>query len=922
MVHSDHTHRVVIILACLILLATTAFSVPPSPEAIEKWKAEGVLAERLSTWVEFKLAGAGSPVAQPVFSKDRADGLAAATNVDTASIAVILVDFDDHPYNGSTYEQSVAGMATDFDSILFSEGLNPSGSMTEFYLENSYGQFHIIGTVYGWYRMPETYDYYVLSELDAGRTRSRVLATDAISAAHLAGLNFADHDYDSNGVCDGLIIIHAGHGAEEGIFGVWSHEWFLKAAMPYDGVMVYDYIHCAEERRDDLSPIGVPCHEYGHFLGLPDLYDISDTSFVSDGLGRWSLMASGPYNGTGKYPAHMDAWCKAQVGFITPIDVSGNLDNAEIPEVVTSGVVYRLQNPMASIFEYWLVENRQLTGFDRSLPGAGLCIYHVDESVVDNSNPNHYRVALEQADGHNDLAFTYDNDGDAGDTWPGSTDNRNFHDQSIPNSRTFFSGSSQIGVWEISDSGPMMYADLDVSFSRPWVRLDDIQPFLIETWQDSRRDDVIEPGDTVSISFAATNLMRTTYNAEAVLSTGNLDVDIIDASAHLDDYFDGRVHTNFGKDSILFVMPDSIRPTIDSFSVVITCDSLLDGSLRSYADTFSFTLTLGAPTVLIVDDDSGEDYELAYTDVLDRMQMPYDVWNVNSSGSPIGTDLTKYSIVFWHTGDSASGVISASEIETMRAYLDNGGSLCLSSLSGLYDMRDIDSAFMANYFNFVPADTNIWFPVVGGDVNNPWFAGMAFAYINKFLYDLDVPVITPVGAGEGAMVIGAPPTHPSQGNCGVSFSGPFKTVYLSFPIEYIYNNNATYLPSDTLIARIINFFGIGFVTDIIESDRGFALPQSFTLQQNYPNPFNPVTTIAYSIKPSDDMSGPAKTNLTVFNLLGRQVKVLVDEVQSAGNYRVEWDGTSDGSSKVATGIYFYRLSYGDNFQTRKMVLLK
>jgi flagellar hook assembly protein FlgD len=50
--------------------------------------------------------------------------------------------------------------------------------------------------------------------------------------------------------------------------------------------------------------------------------------------------------------------------------------------------------------------------------------------------------------------------------------------------------------------------------------------------------------------------------------------------------------------------------------------------------------------------------------------------------------------------------------------------------------------------------------------------------------------------------------------------------------------------------------------------------------------------------------------------------VLVDEVQSAGNYRVEWDGTSDGSSKVATGIYFYRLSYGDNFQTRKMVLLK
>lgn len=98
------------------------------------------------------------------------------------------------------------------------------------------------------------------------------------------------------------------------------------------------------------------------------------------------------------------------------------------------------------------------------------------------------------------------------------------------------------------------------------------------------------------------------------------------------------------------------------------------------------------------------------------------------------------------------------------------------------------------------------------------------------------------------------------------------------------------------------------VTDIEQS---VEVPRHFVLEQNYPNPFNPVTTIRYSV--------PYRTHvrLTVYDILGRTISILVDEEKPAGVYTMEWDAHSH-----ASGVYFYRLEAGTNTQVKKMILLR
>jgi hypothetical protein len=99
-------------------------------------------------------------------------------------------------------------------------------------------------------------------------------------------------------------------------------------------------------------------------------------------------------------------------------------------------------------------------------------------------------------------------------------------------------------------------------------------------------------------------------------------------------------------------------------------------------------------------------------------------------------------------------------------------------------------------------------------------------------------------------------------------------------------------------------------------ETGGILPQKFQLHQNYPNPFNPETQISYNL------SEGTHVKLTVYNVLGQQVKVLVDEFQSAGTNIVIWDSRNENGKRVSSGIYFYKLQAGEVIQTKKMSLAK
>jgi hypothetical protein len=94
------------------------------------------------------------------------------------------------------------------------------------------------------------------------------------------------------------------------------------------------------------------------------------------------------------------------------------------------------------------------------------------------------------------------------------------------------------------------------------------------------------------------------------------------------------------------------------------------------------------------------------------------------------------------------------------------------------------------------------------------------------------------------------------------------------------------------------------------------IPAGFELSQNYPNPFNPVTTLRYNL--------PVATlvNITVYDMLGREVKTLINQTQDDGYRLIIWDATNDYGKPVSAGIYFYQIQAGEYISTKKMVLLK
>jgi hypothetical protein len=100
------------------------------------------------------------------------------------------------------------------------------------------------------------------------------------------------------------------------------------------------------------------------------------------------------------------------------------------------------------------------------------------------------------------------------------------------------------------------------------------------------------------------------------------------------------------------------------------------------------------------------------------------------------------------------------------------------------------------------------------------------------------------------------------------------------------------------------------------------MPTTFSLSQNYPNPFNPTTNIQYAVVNDQTTHHSQLVTLKIYNLLGQDVRTLVDDVQEAGYHTVSWDGSDNVGCEVPSGIYFYRLAVGQYSETKRMVLIK
>ena len=367
-------------------------------------------------------------------------------------VIVVLVDFTDKPMTQSQQH---------YRDLFFSQGVIPTGSVREYYAEATHGLIDIQGDVVGPFRMPQTLAVYAHGRSGIGgqTPNAATMARDAVNAAN-ASVNFTPFDNDGNGFVDAFIVVHAGSGGEQtGNTGdIWSHKWTLDGgSLAVDNTHIFAYLTVPEDCR-----IGVCCHELGHLLfGFPDLYDTDNSS---EGIGNWCLMAGGSWGGTiaGDTPVHPSAWCKANQGWASVLPVTSN-GSLNIPDVKSGNhSVFRLWKNGAPGSEYFLMENRQPTGFDASLPGGGLLIWHIDDSVGTNTDENHYKVALMQADGLRNLEHSGQGRGDPGDPFPGSRHNTTFNQSSTPSSKSHSGQDTCVAVTGISDSAPVMTANVQV----------------------------------------------------------------------------------------------------------------------------------------------------------------------------------------------------------------------------------------------------------------------------------------------------------------------------------------------------------------------------------------------------------------------------------------------------------------------------
>jgi immune inhibitor A len=448
--------RLVILTVLLAIVPSTVNAAPFRPDILAALRTEGKLAAVVEADRNARDRGLDTPAAtaQGWLTRQPGDRV-----IPDRQAVVILVDFSDNPANQTAYPPS------HYDGMLFSVNSYPGGSMRDWYLENSYGQFNVTGVTTVWLRMPQTYAYYVDGQAGFGTYphNAQKLAEDAVAAADpIVDFSQFDNDGpdgipdsgDDDGVVDALFVVHAGPGREAtgSNDDIHSHAWNMVNPPAVDGVIANGYSIEPEDGKR-----GVFGHEFGHVLGLPDLYD---TDYSSSGVGDWCMMSYGSWGGGGLTPVHFLSWCKARLGFLDPTTPLVNRTPTSILRVETNPQAYKLWTGGYPIAQYFMVENRQRVGSDVSLPGDGLIITHIDETVDGNSDETHPLVAIEQADGQ--FHLEHGQGSDPGDPWPGSTVHRSFTNTSTPNSRDYAGAPTQVAVRSISNSAATMTGDLEV----------------------------------------------------------------------------------------------------------------------------------------------------------------------------------------------------------------------------------------------------------------------------------------------------------------------------------------------------------------------------------------------------------------------------------------------------------------------------
>lgn len=299
---------------------------------------------------------------------------------------ILLVDFTNKKFEDNHTPELYNDIA---NKVGFTSDLGFVGSVKDYFLAQSGGQFELDFDVIGPLTMPKTYGYYGANTQGDDTNPGLMVATACEMADEF--VNFKDYDWDGDGEVDQVFIIYAGLGEAAGgdANTIWPHEWHLQyndygKTLKLDDVIIDTYA-CGPELtvnylyKTIIEGIGTICHEFTHCLGIPDFYD---TAYGGGyGMNSWDLMSSGGYNGDSYIPAGFTSYEKMYCGWQKPIELKNDTVITGMKPLSEGGEFYIIYND-ANKNEYYLLENRQKTGWDAALPGNGLLVIHVDYDPI------------------------------------------------------------------------------------------------------------------------------------------------------------------------------------------------------------------------------------------------------------------------------------------------------------------------------------------------------------------------------------------------------------------------------------------------------------------------------------------------------------------------------------------------------------